>query len=194
MQSQDADWHLQSDVLRLVAMRVVAIEHVHVAHLQQQPGTVSAMSLLLLRLQECQPPGQHIRRKSGTLSFSCVSRTVLPSAFFRQLCPSLRKKRTARRSNRNTEPPAQKVIRLCHVRRGTARLCSSGPVQACRAAVLAYMQASSRPLSSLPLTKGCLAAYYMRASARAALHIQKPTCWPAGWVSADGQAIGAVVY
>ena len=41
-----------------------------------------------------------------TLSFSCVSRIVFPSAFFLQLCPSRRKKRVAFRLNRNSVPPA----------------------------------------------------------------------------------------
>lgn len=55
-----------------------------------------------------------IRRSEGctscrTLSFSCVSRTVLPSAFFLQLCPSLRKKRKVFRLKRNTLPPANCV-------------------------------------------------------------------------------------
>ena len=53
-----------------------------------------------------------LHKQKLTLSFSCVSRTVLPSAFFLQLWLSLRKNLTALRSNRNKEPPDSRADRV----------------------------------------------------------------------------------
>lgn len=75
-------------------MRVVAVQRINISNLHD------VISCKTSGWERVMPFAA-----STTFSFSCVSRTVLPSIFFLQLCLSLRKNLTALRSNRNSEPP-----------------------------------------------------------------------------------------
>ena len=87
--------------LLLVRMCIIAIEDIHIAHLQPKMILSNGPHVALSKSKK-----PRLNTKT-TLSFSCVSRTVLPSAFFLQLCPSLRKNLTAFRLKRKREPPAK---------------------------------------------------------------------------------------
>ena len=82
----------------LIGVSIVAIEHVLAAHLckvsKEDGWSGNATNI-----------GRTVT-PTLTLSFSCVSRTVLPSAFFLQLWPSLRKNRRVFLLNKKRLPPA----------------------------------------------------------------------------------------
>jgi hypothetical protein len=114
----------------LVGVRIVAVEGVGIAHCRQAGNRRCWLAAVQVRgrgsgwaagcrrwyRQRCThgkmllpcpaprpaPPPALL----SPLSFSCVSLMVLPSGFFLQVCPSRRKKRQTRRSNRKSWPPA----------------------------------------------------------------------------------------
>jgi hypothetical protein len=105
--------HLQPVIL--VGMRIVAVQGLRIADCSREDTITTFCNiqkvetlhwnteLRLLLLQA----SIRMHDSPTPLSFSCVSRMVLPSGFLRQLCPSRRKKRQMRLSKRKSCPPVR---------------------------------------------------------------------------------------
>ena len=104
---------LKADAIDLCRLSIVTVQALHVRNLQtaHKLGTPVDGEWHLMK-----PAGACMSALSLTLSFSCVSRTALPSGFLRQAWPSLRNRRTTERSYRKHAPPAKwTLLNISHV-------------------------------------------------------------------------------